>query len=264
MKKLSIRSVTVVFVLFLGFALLSGCKNATNPATGAETGLKSFFSKLFPDKNAAKSAADVLDKDTSYAFGMLMANQMHASMGFTDLRFDYNAFLEGFKSYNEAGETRLTPDQAMQKINAVVAQIQNKQNEQKNQVGEKNRQDGDAYLAENGLRSEVTTTASGLQYEVLTQGTGAKPGPNDTVRVQYQGTFIDGTEFDSSYKRGTPAEFGVSQVIHGWTEGLQLMNEGSKFRFVIPSDLAYGPNGSGSIPPNSTLIFTVELLAIVK
>jgi len=240
MKKFSVLSAAAVFVLFLCFALLSGCKKGGKPA------------------------ADALDKDTSYAFGMLMANQMGGSMGLKELHFDYEAFTEGFKAYNEAAETRLTPDQAMEKINAVITQMQNKQNEQKNLEGEKNRQDGDAYLAENGLRSEVTTTASGLQYEVLTQGTGAKPGPADTVRVNYQGTFIDGTEFDSSYKRGTPAEFGVGQVIPGWTEGLQLMNEGSKFRFVIPSALAYGANGAGTIPPNSTLVFTVELLAIVK
>ena len=240
MKKFSVLPVTAVLAIFLCLALLSGCKKGGKPA------------------------ADALDKDTSYAFGMLMANQMGGSMGLKDLHFDYDSFMEGFKAYNEAAETRLTPDQAMAKINAVVTQLQSKQNEQKSAQGEKNKKDGEDYLAENGLRSEVTTTASGLQYEVLTQGTGAKPGPQDTVKVQYEGTLTDGTVFDSSYKRGTPAEFGVSQVIPGWTEGLQLMNEGSKFRFVIPSDLAYGANGAGSIPPNSTLIFTVELLSVVK
>ena len=123
--------------------------------------------------------------------------------------------------------------------------------------------DGANFLAENAKRAEVTTLPSGLQYEVLTAGTGAKPNSNQKVTVHYEGTLIDGTIFDSSYKRGQPATFGVTQVIQGWVEGLQLMEEGAKWKLYIPYDLAYGERGSPpSIQPFSALIFTVELISI--
>ena len=117
------------------------------------------------------------------------------------------------------------------------------------------------FLEDNAQRPEVKTTASGLQYEVLTEGTGPKPtGSTARVTVHYEGRLINGTVFDSSYKRNQPASFGLNQVISGWTEGVQLMPQGSKYRFFIPSDMGYGSRGAGSIPPNSTLIFDVELL----
>ncbi len=128
---------------------------------------------------------------------------------------------------------------------------------------EENKAKGTAFLAENGKKAGVTTTASGLQYRVITQGTGAKPLATDKVKVHYKGTLIDGSEFDSSYKRGEPIEFPLNGVIKGWTEGVQLMNVGSKFEFFIPSDLAYGDREVGGvIPAGSTLIFEVELLGI--
>lgn len=132
--------------------------------------------------------------------------------------------------------------------------------------GEANRVAGEEYLAENAKREGVMTTPSGLQYEVITMGTGPKPEASDRVKVHYRGTLIDGTEFDSSYKRGEPATFGVGQVIRGWVEGLQLMPAGSKWKLHIPSDLAYGPSGGpgGSIPPNSVLVFEVELIEVLK
>ena len=124
---------------------------------------------------------------------------------------------------------------------------------------------GAKFLADNGKREGVKTTASGLQYEVIKQGDGAKPIPTDQVSVHYQGTLLSGKEFDSSFKRGEPAKFGVQEVIKGWTEGLQLMSVGSKFKFFIPSDLAYGDNGAGGdIGPGETLVFEVELLKIEK
>ncbi|MCF6208657.1 MAG: FKBP-type peptidyl-prolyl cis-trans isomerase [Ghiorsea sp.] len=130
-------------------------------------------------------------------------------------------------------------------------------------AGAGNKAKGEAFLAENAKKEGITVTASGLQYEVLTQGSGKKPAATDTVKVHYQGTLLDGTEFDSSYKRGQPISFPLNGVIKGWTEGVALMPVGSKYKFYIPSDLAYGERGAGAkIGPNSALIFTVELLAI--
>jgi len=241
MKKFSALSVKTVLVFLICAAFFSSCKKE------------------------AQTPGDALDKDTSYAFGMFMARVSSENVGLKDVHFDYKSFMEGFKAYNEAEETRLTWDKAMEIINTVVEKIHAKNNEKMKLEGEKSKEAGDAYLAENKAKSGVTTTASGLQYEVISQGSGAKPGPQDTVKVNYEGTLIDGTVFDSSYKRGEPAEFPVSRVIPGWVEGIQLMNVGSTYRFVIPSNLAYGENGAGStIPPNSTLIFKVELLDIVK
>ncbi|AIZ34174.1 FKBP-type peptidyl-prolyl cis-trans isomerase [Pseudomonas parafulva] len=122
---------------------------------------------------------------------------------------------------------------------------------------------GKQFLADNAKRDGVTTLASGLQFEVLTAGSGAKPSREDNVRTHYHGTLIDGTVFDSSYERGQPAEFPVGGVIAGWTEALQLMNAGSKWRLYVPSELAYGAQGVGSIPPHSTLVFDVELLDVL-
>jgi FKBP-type peptidyl-prolyl cis-trans isomerase len=130
--------------------------------------------------------------------------------------------------------------------------------------GDKNIKAGDAFRAENGKKKGVTTTASGLQIETVKEGTGEIPKPTDTVKVHYTGTLIDGTKFDSSVDRGQPATFPLNGVIKGWTEGLQLMKVGGKAHLVIPPEIAYGAQGGGPIPPNSTLIFDVELLEIVK
>ena len=138
-------------------------------------------------------------------------------------------------------------------------------NEKNKETAEKNKIEGDAFLAENKNKEGVKTTESGLQYEVITAGEGSKPKATDQVSVHYVGTLIDGTEFDSSHKRGQPATFFLNRVVKGWTEGLQLMPVGSKYRFYIPSELGYGERGAGpKIGPNATLTFEVELLEIVK
>ena len=239
MKKFSVLSVKTVLVIFISLSLLMACKKDETPAEGA------------------------LDKDTSYAFGMFLAGQL-GQMGFTNLVYDYEAFKEGFKAFNEAAETRMSWEQMIEKLNAVYMELQAKNNEKMWIEGEKNQEAGEAFLLENRAKSGVITTSSGLQYEILTQGSGNKPGPDDMVRVHYEGALIDGNVFDSSYIKGEPVEFPLDRVIPGWTEGLQLMNEGSTYRFVIPPNLAYGPNGSGPIPPNATLVFKVELISIVK
>ncbi|MBL7941081.1 MAG: FKBP-type peptidyl-prolyl cis-trans isomerase [Flavobacteriales bacterium] len=161
---------------------------------------------------------------------------------------------------------KIEADKLQAVMQGYMMKMQAKRQAEEQAAGEVNRVAGETFLAENGKRAGVVTTPSGLQYEVITMGTGPKPTETDQVKVHYTGTLIDGKVFDSSVERGEPAVFGVGQVIRGWVEGLQLMPTGSKWKLFIPSDLAYGPSGGpgGSIPGNSTLIFEVELLEIVK
>ena len=158
-----------------------------------------------------------------------------------------------------AGKPQLTTDQ----VKEVMAQFEKDMEAKQKQAGEKNKTEGAKFLEDNKRKSDVKTTASGLQYKVIKEGTGAKPKATDTVSVNYRGTLIDGTEFDSSYKRGQPATFPLNGVIKGWTEGVQLMKTGSKYQFFVPADLAYGERAvSPDIGANATLIFEVELLEI--
>src|SRR5205823_14050152 len=158
-----------------------------------------------------------------------------------------------------AGKTQLTQDQ----VKDVMQQFEKDMEQKQKTAGEKNKTDGVKFLEENKKKEGVKTTASGLEYKVLKEGTGPQPKATDMVTVNYRGTLIDGTEFDSSYKRGQPATFPLNGVIKGWTEGLQLMKQGSKYQFVVPSNLAYGERSVGpDIAPNATLIFEVELLDV--
>jgi FKBP-type peptidyl-prolyl cis-trans isomerase FkpA/FKBP-type peptidyl-prolyl cis-trans isomerase FklB len=154
------------------------------------------------------------------------------------------------------------PKLSMEQMQAAMTKASQAQQAKSEAAGKENRAKGDKFLAENKTKAGVKTTASGLQYEVITEGKGKSPVATDTVKVHYKGTLIDGTQFDSSYDRNEPAEFPLNGVIKGWTEGLQLMKVGGKMRLFVPSDLAYGPQGRPSIPPNSVLIFEVELLEI--
>ena len=160
------------------------------------------------------------------------------------------------------------PKMSHSEVNEVLehyfTELEERQQAEAAERGKAARSEGEAFLNRNKLRPEVTSTASGLQYEVVKQGTGRQPKASDTVRCHYEGTLIDGTVFDSSYRRNQPAEFGLRQVIAGWTEGVQLMKEGSIFRFYIPYNLAYGERGAGAdIPPYAALIFTVELIKVL-
>lgn len=160
------------------------------------------------------------------------------------------------------------PKMSHSEVNEVLehyfTELEERQQAEAAERGKAARSEGEAFLNRNKLRPEVTTTASGLQYEVVKQGTGRQPKASDTVRCHYEGTLIDGTVFDSSYRRNQPAEFGLRQVIAGWTEGVQLMKEGSIFKFYIPYNLAYGERGAGAdIPPYAALIFTVELIKVL-
>jgi FKBP-type peptidyl-prolyl cis-trans isomerase FklB len=198
----------------------------------------------------------------SYALGLSMGNNFKAS-GIKEI--NVADFADGVAAVFEGAAPKMTYDEAKAVIKEFFENMEAEQRAAAEKMGEVNAVAGKKFLAENGKRAEVTTTASGLQYEVLTAGTGAKPVATDSVTVHYEGKLIDGTMFDSSVERGEPATFGVTQVIPGWVEALQLMQEGAKWRLYIPSNLAYGANGAGNvIGPNATLIFDVELIKVNK
>jgi len=200
-------------------------------------------------------ALNTLTQRLSYIVGENMAHQLKND----GLDLDTDAIALAINDVMAGNPSRLTDAEKR----STVEQVQQESQERQRAAHAKNKAAGEAYLAENAQKEGVTTTASGLQYKALTMGTGARPTTSDRVKVHYHGTLIDGTVFDSSYNRGEPIVFPVTGVIAGWIEGLQLMNVGSKFELTIPSNLAYGANGSGPvIGPDATLIFQVELLAI--
>ncbi|MGM9842709.1 MAG: FKBP-type peptidyl-prolyl cis-trans isomerase [Muribaculaceae bacterium] len=196
----------------------------------------------------------------SYALGMSMGNNFKSS-GIE--KIDCQDFADGVAAVYDGATPKMSYDEAKQVIQYFFTQLQEKQNAAVAEMAKVNAAAGKAFLEENAKRPEVKTLESGLQYEVITEGNGQKPAANDTVKVHYTGKLIDGTVFDSSVERGQAAVFGVTQVIPGWVEALQLMSVGSKWRLYIPSELAYGAQGAGNvIGPNATLIFDVELLGI--
>ena len=197
----------------------------------------------------------------SYALGLSMGNNFKAS-GIE--KIDFQDFADGVAAVFNGLAPKMSYDEAKAEIQKFFGEMEARQKEAASKMAEVNSKAGEAFLAENGKRVDVRTTPSGLQYEVLTEGDGPQPSADDQVEVHYTGKFIDGTVFDSSVDRGQPATFGVTQVIPGWVEALQLMKAGSKWRLFIPSALAYGPNGvPGTIGPNQTLIFDVELIKVI-
>jgi FKBP-type peptidyl-prolyl cis-trans isomerase len=200
------------------------------------------------------------DQKASYGIGLDMGRSLAPAKG----RLDMAAFTKGIEDALAGGEPALADSVIQAAIQAFSKSIMEAQQKERAELAEKNRAAGEKYLAENGAKPGVTTTASGLQYEVLTQGAGPTPTSEQQVRLHYKGTLLDGKEFDSSYGK-EPVVFPVSGLIPGFSEALQLMNVGSKFRVVIPGDLAYGPSGAGEdIGPNATLVFEIELLEIVQ
>ena len=191
----------------------------------------------------------------SYALGMVIGHNLKG-MGVKGL--DAAQFAQAAAAVIDGAATTLTDAEAQQLVSDFVQR-------QQAEAGKAVREEGERYLAENAQKEGVTVLPSGLQYVVLTEGTGAKPKATDRVKCHYEGRLTDGTVFDSSYRRGEPAVFPLNGVIAGWTEGVQLMGEGAKFRFFIPYQLAYGERGAGqSIPPYAALVFDVELIEVVK
>ncbi len=198
----------------------------------------------------------------SYALGLGIGQQLK-QMGLKG-KLVINDFAASITDVLEDNDLKVSHQEGQQIVNAFFRELEQKQNAAKAEAGKAAKEEGAKFLTENAKKEGITVTKSGLQYEVLTEGTGKKPKATDTVRCHYEGRLLDGTIFDSSYKRNAPADFGLQQVIAGWTEGVQLMAEGAKYRFYIPYMLAYGEGGAGAmIPPFATLIFDVELIKVL-
>lgn len=210
---------------------------------------------------AAEAPAKMSEKEqVGYSYGYMNGSQMKAQ----GIDLPLEKILEGLRA-GYLGEKSVVPEQDMRKsLDAFRKEIMAKRAEEMKKAGEQNKKDGEAFLAENKKKDGIVTTGTGLQYKVLTAGKGKKPSADDSVKVHYRGALLNGTEFDSSIKRGQPATFAVKGIIPGWQEALQLMKEGDKWQLFIPSDLAYGERGAPPmIGPNQTLQFEVELLEVM-
>lgn len=198
----------------------------------------------------------------SYALGLNIGQQLK-QMGLKDV-LDVESFAASITDTLQGNPLKISLAEAQQLLNTFFAELESKQVAAAAEAGKAAREEGEKFLAENAKKPGVNVTASGLQYEVINEGTGRQPKATDTVRCHYEGTLLDGSVFDSSYRRNEPCDFGLNQVIKGWTEGVQLMKEGAKYRFFIPYNLAYGERGAGSdIPPYAALIFVVELIKVL-
>ena len=198
----------------------------------------------------------------SYALGLGIGQQLK-QMGLQE-NLVIEDFAASIKDVLADNDLKVSHQEGQQIVNNFFRELEQKQNAAKAEAGKAAKAEGEKFLAENAKKDGINVTKSGLQYEVLNEGTGKKPKATDTVRCHYEGRLLDGTVFDSSYKRNEPADFGLQQVIAGWTEGVQLMEEGAKYRFYIPYMLAYGEGGAGAmIPPFATLIFDVELIKVL-
>ncbi|MEN8626346.1 FKBP-type peptidyl-prolyl cis-trans isomerase [Psychrobacter proteolyticus] len=242
MKKITTLGVSALASAML---LVTGCStNNGNQETAAQS--------------VSITEQSTASEKVGYSLGFMMAEGNKDAVKDLDL----NTFEKGFRDGYEGNESALTQEQMQQ----VLMDYQKEQEEQfvkdMETKATENKAAGTAFLAENAKKEGVKQTESGLQYKVIKAGTGKSPKATDVVEVNYEGKLLDGTVFDSSYERGEPIEFPLNQVIAGWTEGLQLMKEGGKYEFYIPSDIAYGEAGNAGIEPNSTLIFTVELLKV--
>jgi FKBP-type peptidyl-prolyl cis-trans isomerase len=255
---MKIRTLSVVAASLLA---LSACKEdqAAAPANAADA-------KPPAAAPAAAGALGTQEQKVSYILGMNIGRQFKSN----EVPLDIESFVDGIKSASTDAEPKLSPEEVQKTMAAFQEQMEKKRAEveqkRETEMAAKatlNKEEGAKFLETNKAKQGVTTTASGLQYEVIKEGTGPKPKPTDTVTVHYVGTLIDGVEFDSSIKRNEPAVFPINAVIPGWQEALQLMSEGSKYKVVIPSELAYGPGGTGGeIGPNAVLTFEVELLKV--
>ena len=236
---------------------------AVMSAYAAQEGAKKDVNTPLPTIEAKNPQAAVLKTEmdkVSYIIGTQIARNFKSQ----DVEVNLDTLLLGLKDGLAGKELLLTQDEMQQIYTNFQQQMMAKQTAKRTKEAAENLTKGKAFLEQNKAKEGVKVLPSGLQYKVITEGTGKIPTADDKVKTHYQGTLLDGTEFDSSYKRNQPAEFGVKGVIKGWTEALQLMKEGAKWELYIPADLAYGERGRPGIPPNAVLIFQIELLEIVK
>lgn len=267
MKK-SVLALVCILAFGLATAIAQAPSKTTTPRkpAGTATTKKPAAAGAATKKSATATKPGVTTlKDTkekfSYALGMNLGANLHKQ----SVEIDPEIFKQGLQDAIAEKKPLLTEEEAAAVMKEMQTIVQAKMQAMSQQLGEKNKKEGEAFLAANKGKEGVVTLPSGLQYKVLTQGTGPKPEISDVVSCNYRGTLLNGKEFDSSYKRGQPASFPVSGVIKGWTEALQLMSVGSKYQLFIPPQLAYGDRGAGGdIEPNSTLIFEVELLSVQK
>lgn len=217
-----------------------------------------FAGFAFAGDKSSKIKLKTDDDKASYSVGFDFGKGLQKNLEDLDL----DVFVAGLRDAYEGKNPRMEQEEMQQAMNAYRAKVIEARQKKMAAASEGNKKAGEEFLAANKNKNGVITLPSGLQYKVLVEGSGKKPGPDDTVEVNYRGTLIDGAEFDSSYKRGQPATFQVKGVIPGWVEALQLMKEGAKWQLFIPSSLAYGDRGAGQITPGSLLIFEVELLKI--
>jgi FKBP-type peptidyl-prolyl cis-trans isomerase FklB len=202
-------------------------------------------------------------KDQKDKAGYSIGTNIGSGLKHDGVDVNIDALIAGLKDSFTGAAAQLTPAQQQEALATLQKEMTDKVTAERKIAGEKAKKEGDAFLAANKTKDGVKTLPDGLQYKVLAEGKGAQPKPTDQVTVNYRGTLIDGTEFDSSYKRGEPATFPVNEVIKGWTEALPMMKTGSKWQLFVPADLAYGEKGAGrDIPPNATLVFEVELLGV--
>jgi len=236
-------------------------KAATGSAAGAQKAPVAKTGTAAKPKTPTVLALRTQKDKVSYALGANLGMNLHKQ----SVEVDTSIVLRGLKDALAGGKLLLTDDEAKAALTQLQTDLRNKQMEKMKEAADLNKKTGADFLEANKAKEGVVTLPSGLQYKILVEGTGPKPAPTDTVSCNYRGTLLDGTEFDSSYKRGQPASFPVTGVIKGWTEALQLMPVGSKWQLFIPSDLAYGDRGAdprSGIGPAATLIFEVELLSI--
>jgi len=230
----------------------AGCSQAATQAAEPEAAGVAAFAELGKPETTSDRAA--------YGIGLNLGKNLEAQ----EVEFDVRYLIRGLLDASGDGEALLSEEELVAAMQAFQSELAAKQRQAAAAAGARNRSDAEAFFASNGARPEVVTLPSGLQYEILTAGEGAKPAATDQVKAHYRGTLLDGTVFDSSYDRGTPATFPLDRVIAGWTEGLQLMGVGSKWKLYIPAELAYGssPPPGSPISPGAALIFEVELLGI--
>jgi FKBP-type peptidyl-prolyl cis-trans isomerase FklB len=246
-------------VLAAGIVLLGGAAAQQTPAKPSQSTATTTHRKTTTAAAKPKPLVLTTEKDKqSYAIGLNVGKSLHRD----DIDIDPKIVLQGLQDAMAGGAVLLTDDQIKTVMTDLQNQVRQKQEEKRQALAESNKKDGAAFLAANATKPGVVTLPSGLQYKVLTPGSGPKPTAADSVVCNYRGTLLDNTEFDSSYKRGQPATFPVSGVIKGWTEALQLMPVGSKWQLFIPADLAYGERAQGPIGPNATLVFELEVLSI--